>query len=71
MDEHVTQLAYPVMPTTTQGNLRAGKKVKHETFGTGTIVGFEGDGESLLIKVQFLRVGTKLLSPLYAKLEPV
>jgi DNA helicase-2/ATP-dependent DNA helicase PcrA len=63
--------AQPELSMSKQGNLRAGQKIKHETFGTGTILGFEGDGESLLVKIQFLRVGTKLLSPLYAKLDKI
>jgi len=49
--------------------LKKGQKVKHEDFGVGTVLGVEGEGETLLVKVQFVYAGTKLLSPLYAPLE--
>jgi len=48
---------------------KIGQKVKHQKFGEGTIVSFEGQGEYLLVQVKFTHTGTKWLSPQYAKLE--
>lgn len=44
-----------------------GQRVNHAKFGEGTIIGFEGDGEHLLIQIKFTKYGTKWLSPMYAK----
>jgi DNA helicase II / ATP-dependent DNA helicase PcrA len=49
--------------------LRVGQKVKHAKFGEGIIIGFEGNGDAALIQIKFTKIGTKWLSPAYAKLE--
>lgn len=59
--------SYAVKESKSTHNFRIGQKVKHEVFGVGTIMGVEGEGESLYIRVQFPYAGTKLLSPLYCK----
>ncbi len=46
-----------------------GQRVFHGAFGEGTIVGFEGQGEYLLVKIKFRDYGNKLLSPKYANLK--
>lgn len=48
---------------------KIGEKVKHQKFGKGVIIDFDGDGKGLLISVKFTNTGVKQLSPLYAKLE--
>lgn len=48
-----------------------GQRVKHQKFGEGTIISFEGQGEHFLVQIKFARYGTKWLSPLYAQLAPI
>jgi len=48
-----------------------GQQVRHKKFGTGTIVDYEGDGESLRLQVKFDRAGTKWLVASFAKLEKI
>lgn len=73
-DSVVEQVSAPLFnrnePAATQ-KFRVGQKIKHEVFGVGSVVGVEGEGEYLLVKIQFIYAGTKLLSPLYAQLEPM
>lgn len=54
--------------TQQSAGFNVGQRVTHAKFGEGTIMGFEGSGESLLIQIKFNKFGTKWLSPLYAKL---
>lgn len=51
------------------GNLVIGQRVRHVKFGEGTIIGFEGNDEKLLIQVKFNSVGNKWLAANVAKLE--
>lgn len=53
------------------GGFAIGQMVMHQKFGEGVIIGFEGKDKHLLVQVKFTRVGTKWLSPTYAKLEKV
>jgi len=46
-----------------------GQRVSHAKFGDGIIMDFEGQGEHLLIQIKFARIGSKWLSPAYAKLQ--
>ena len=48
-----------------------GQRVRHKTFGEGNIIGFEGQGEFMLVQVKFKREGIKWLSPQYAQIEIV
>lgn len=48
---------------------RLGQNVFHKSFGEGVITGFEGEGDFMLVKINFKKVGSKLLSPKYAKIE--
>ncbi|HVB99653.1 MAG TPA: UvrD-helicase domain-containing protein [Candidatus Dormibacteraeota bacterium] len=48
-----------------------GRKVRHPTFGLGTIVDVESDGEDRRFTVSFARHGTRKLIERYAKLERV
>ncbi len=47
---------------------RLGQEVLHEYFGAGVIIGFDGDGEYMSVRVRFRKYGDKLLSPQYISL---
>ncbi|MEW6412017.1 MAG: UvrD-helicase domain-containing protein [Candidatus Zixiibacteriota bacterium] len=49
--------------------MRVGRIVEHPTFGRGKIVGAEGFGESLTLKIIFTGVGIKKIMVRYAKLK--
>ena len=51
------------------GTLSIGRTVKHAKFGYGTILNFEGNGETQRIQIQFKTAGTKWLIIAYANLE--
>ena len=53
-------------------NPMLGRRVRHATFGLGTIVGVEGDegDEDRRISVSFPGRGTKKFIERYAQLEP-
>ena len=46
-----------------------GQRVFHRTFGEGSVIGFEGEGDFMLLQVHFTQVGTKWLSPKHAQLD--
>ena len=48
-----------------------GQVVKHSKFGMGTIVNYEGSGDSMRLQIKFQKVGTKWLISSYANLEIV
>ncbi len=52
-----------------QGQLSIGVTVKHAKFGFGTVLNFEGTGESARIQIKFKKAGTKWLISSYANLE--
>jgi DNA helicase-2/ATP-dependent DNA helicase PcrA len=51
-------------------NPMLGRKVRHPSFGVGTIVGVEGDEEDRRLSVSFPGRGTKKFIERYAQLEP-
>jgi DNA helicase-2/ATP-dependent DNA helicase PcrA len=51
--------------------LRIGSRVRHGTFGVGTIKLLEGSGEQQKVTVLFHSVGAKKLVLKHAGLEPV
>lgn len=51
------------------GQLAVGVGVKHAKFGYGTVLNFEGDGDSARIQIKFKSAGTKWLIASYANLE--
>ncbi len=56
----------------TQSNsaqISIGANVKHPKFGLGTVLNFEGKGDSARVQVRFARAGTKWLICAYANLE--
>ena len=46
-----------------------GQIVKHSKFGMGTIINYEGSGDSMRLQIKFQKVGTKWLISSYANLE--
>ena len=48
-----------------------GQVVRHAKFGLGTIVNYEGTGDSMRLQIKFKKAGTKWLISSYAKLEVV
>lgn len=51
-------------------HIRLGGRVKHRSFGSGTVVTIEGQGESARVQVNFEDGGNKWLVLAYANLEP-
>jgi len=67
----VTQSSFS-RPATKRGadaNPMLGRKVRHPSFGVGTIVGVEGDDEDRRLSVSFPGRGTKKFIERYAQLE--
>ncbi|MFP5304795.1 MAG: DNA helicase II [Gammaproteobacteria bacterium] len=52
------------------GGLRLGQRVRHDRFGEGTILQFDGDGERTRVEVRFASAGTKWLMLSVANLQP-
>ena len=48
-----------------------GQVVKHAKFGLGTILNYEGSGDSMRLQINFQKAGTKWLISSYANLEIV
>lgn len=48
-----------------------GMRVEHAKFGEGTVLNYEGSGESARVQVQFDDFGAKWLVLAYAKLQPL
>jgi len=51
------------------GNPLIGQRVRHATYGAGTIIGVEGDGDDRKFTVRFSDHGTKKLMERYANLS--
>ena len=51
------------------GQLSIGAGVKHGKFGYGSVLNFEGEGDSARIQIKFKTAGTKWLIASYANLE--
>ena len=51
------------------GQISVGRTVKHGKFGFGTVLNFEGEGDSARIQIKFKQAGTKWLIASYANLE--
>jgi DNA helicase II / ATP-dependent DNA helicase PcrA len=51
------------------GGLRLGQSVRHDKFGDGVILNFDGDGERTRVEVRFTHAGTKWLMLNVARLQ--
>ena len=61
----------PALKRGADANPMLGRKVRHPTYGTGTVVGVEGDDDDRKVSVSFPGRGTKTFVERYAQLEPV
>ena len=59
------------MASTSDSIYSIGQAVKHAKFGMGTVVNYEGSGDSMRVQINFQKAGTKWLITSYAKLETV
>ncbi|MBD9370597.1 DNA helicase II [Xanthomonas sp. XNM01] len=59
------------MPALEKPALKLGQAVTHATFGSGTVVDYEGSGAHARVQVNFDDVGSKWLVLAYANLQPV
>src|ERR1700676_1798237 len=59
----------PPLKRGADSNPMLGRKVRHPTYGTGTVVGVEGDDEDRRVSVSFPGRGTKKFIERYAQLE--
>jgi DNA helicase-2/ATP-dependent DNA helicase PcrA len=60
----------PPLKRGADSNPMLGRKVRHPTYGTGTVVGVEGDDDDRRVSVSFPGRGTKKFIERYAQLEP-
>jgi DNA helicase II / ATP-dependent DNA helicase PcrA len=58
-------------PEPQAAGLSLGQRVRHDTFGEGVVVDFEGSGSHVRVQVNFETSGQKWLVLAYAKLVPV
>ncbi|HEY8553732.1 MAG TPA: DNA helicase II [Burkholderiales bacterium] len=61
----------PLAPEAAPPGIRLGSRVRHETFGEGVIVNFEGSGAHARVQVNFENAGAKWLVLAYARLQTV
>jgi DNA helicase-2/ATP-dependent DNA helicase PcrA len=67
-----TQRPAPAIGASTgPGGYSLGARVKHEKFGEGTVLSFDGDGDRTRIEIRFRDAGTKWLMLSYANLKPL
>ena len=59
------------MASTSDSIYSIGQVVKHAKFGMGTVVNYEGSGDSMRVQINFQKAGTKWLITSYAKLDTV
>ena len=57
--------------STNQYEIKIGSMVKHDKFGGGTVIGYEGNENDLRIEIKFQNHGIKMLAMEYAKLTKV
>ena len=53
------------------GGYKLGQRVTHPSFGEGTILSFDGEGERTRVEIRFANAGTKWLMLSMAKLSPL
>jgi DNA helicase-2/ATP-dependent DNA helicase PcrA len=68
--EETPQYRYEDEDQSVPGGLKVGLRVKHPTFGVGTVTALEPLDDDVKLIVRFLSVGPKTLRAKFAKLEP-
>ncbi|HEX7043721.1 MAG TPA: DNA helicase II [Burkholderiales bacterium] len=61
----------PLAPEAAPPGMQLGSRVRHETFGEGVVVNFEGAGAHARVQVNFEGAGAKWLVLAYARLQTV
>ena len=69
--EDVKNPPQKMVSSSTDSKYAIGQLVSHAKFGIGTILNYEGSGDSMRLQIKFQKVGTKWLISSYAKLEIV
>ncbi|MDO4242342.1 MAG: UvrD-helicase domain-containing protein [Actinomyces sp.] len=64
------QEADQALPAAVAG-LRAGDRVRHDSYGEGTVIGLEGSGRSTVARVEFIVDGVPTTKRLMLRLAPV
>ena len=68
--EEVAAYRYEDEDQSVPGGLKVGLRVRHPTFGVGTVTALEPLDDDIKLVVRFLSVGPKTLRAKFAKLEP-
>ena len=68
--EETTQYRYEDEDQSVPNGLKVGLRVRHPTFGVGTVTALEPLDDDVKLVVRFLSVGPKTLRAKFAKLEP-
>ena len=68
--EEVPAYRYEDEDQSVPGGLKVGLRVRHPTFGVGTVTALEPLDDDIKLVVRFLSVGPKTLRAKFAKLEP-
>jgi len=63
--------ASPGFAAESSGGVSLGGLVMHPSFGEGTVLGLEGNGDAVRVTVEFRRAGIKRLMLKYASLQPL
>ena len=69
--EDVKSSPQKMVSTSSSSIYSIGQVVNHAKFGHGTILNYEGSGDSMRLQIKFQKAGTKWLISSYAKLEIV
>ena len=69
--EEVKSPTQKIPPSPKDSKYAIGQMVSHAKFGVGTVINYEGSGDSMRLQIKFQKVGTKWLISSYAKLEIV
>ena len=69
-EEETPEYRYEDEDQSVPGGLKVGLRVRHPTFGVGTVTALEPLDDDIKLVVRFLSVGPKTLRAKFAKLVP-
>ena len=67
--EDIKKSSQKIASSSSDSIYSVGQRVNHAKFGMGTILNYEGSGDSMRVQIKFQKAGTKWLISSYAKLE--
>ena len=67
--EDIKKSSQKIASSSSNSIYSVGQRVNHAKFGMGTILNYEGSGDSMRVQIKFQKAGTKWLICAYAKLE--